>query len=74
MITGSRVSLHFGFFVLLKCDNKIDREISLFNYNSKDCDKCKFNLKLVSLPIVSNYFPLRVVKKMSILPTLYIMG
>ena len=63
MITGSRVLLNLGFFVLLKCDNKIDREISLFNYNSKDCDKCKFDLKLVSLPTVSNYFLLRVVQK-----------
>ena len=35
-----------GIFVLLKFENKMDREITQFNYKSKHHYKCKFVLKL----------------------------
>ena len=52
-----------GMFVLLKFQNKLDRELSHFNLNSKHHDKCKFTLKLIWLLTVSNLFILEIVQK-----------
>ena len=54
---------NFDIFVLFKFENKLDREINPFNFNSKHYDKCKFSLKLIRLLTVSNLFPLLVVQK-----------
>ena len=51
-----------GIFVLLKFENKLNREISHFNFISKHYDKCKFALKLIWLIPVSNLFQLEVVQ------------
>ena len=50
-------------FALLKFENKLDREINHFNFNSKYYEKCKFALKLIGLLSVSNFFPLEVVQQ-----------
>ena len=54
---------NIGIFVLLKFENKMEREIIHLNYNSEHHDKCKFVLKLIKLLTVSNFFPLEVVRK-----------
>ena len=54
---------NIGIFVLLKVYNKMDREISHLNYNSKHYYKYKFALKLIRLWTVFNLFPLKVVQK-----------
>ena len=51
-----------GVFVLLKFQNKMDREISDLNYISKNYDKCKSALKLIRFLTVYNLFPLEVVQ------------
>ena len=38
-----------GIFVMLEIENKMDREISHFNYNSKHYEKSKSALKLTAL-------------------------
>ena len=53
----------FAFFVSLKFENKLDREINHFNFNSKHYEKCKFALKLIEFLTVSNLFKLEVVQK-----------
>ena len=52
-----------AFFVSLKFENKLDREINHFNFNSKHYEKCKFALKLIEFLTVSNLFKLEVVQK-----------
>ena len=49
-------------FVLLEFEDKLDREISLLNLNSKHHDKYKFALKLIILWPIYNLFPLEVYK------------
>ena len=54
---------NFGIFILLKFENKMDREISHFDFNSEYHDKCKSALKLIKILTVSNLFSLEVVQK-----------
>ena len=58
-----------GIFVLLEFENKLDREISHFNLNSKSHVKCKFTLKQIWFLTVSNLFPLEITK-MPMLPNI----
>ena len=51
-----------GVFVLLKFQNKMDREIGDLNCNSKHYDKCESALKLIRFLTVYNLFPLEVVQ------------
>ena len=47
-------SWQIGIFVLFKFENKFNREVSHFNFDSKHHDKCKFALKQAWLLTVSN--------------------
>ena len=49
-----------GIFVLLKFENRLNRESIASSLNSKHHDKCKFALKISGLLTVSNLFPLEV--------------
>ena len=65
-----------GILVLLEFESK-GRKISYFhyfNFNSKYHDKCKFASKLILLLAVSNLFPLEVIQKMPMFPTLCMTG
>ena len=57
--------------VLLKLENKMDREISYFNYNSKHYNKCKFALKRNSIWTVSNLFQLEFVQNVNVANFVY---
>ena len=57
---------NIGTFALLKFENKLDRKVSHFNFNSKYHNKCKLVLKLIHFPTSSNLFPLENVQKCNI--------
>ena len=62
---------NIGILVLLKSENKMDRAISHFNFNSKHHDKCQFALKFKIQLITISIFFIRSYKKMLTLPTLF---
>ena len=51
-----------GIAVLLRFENKEDREISYLDVNSKHHVKCHLALKLIQLSTISNLFPLGVIQ------------
>ena len=56
---------NIGIFLFLKFKNKWDSVYQHINFNAKHHDECKFTLKLIQLPTISNLFPLKVVQKRS---------
>ena len=63
---------YVGIFVMYKFENKLDREINHFNFNSKNYDKCKFAIKTDWALNCFQFISIRSCTKMSTLPTLCI--
>ena len=52
-----------GILMLLKSENKSEREINLFNFDAKHHEKCKFVLIPIRLSTVPNLFALEVSRR-----------
>ena len=53
---GPNPPTQYWHFLLSKIEDNLEREISHFNNNSKDYDKCKFAFKLIWFSLFPIYF------------------